>query len=197
MTEDDLAAWLPTPAVSTRHVRSAPVTVDALWAAALGLRLDETPTLGRLIQWRLPGTEPHQTFGGLLDHDPFVILDEGEHHSLSGLCGRIWTFSRDYPHLDGPEAFRTWDRAGTVRVLFAHWAEPDGNGGARLISEARVEPVDLGARLALRSLWLVVKVFERRIGSEALTLAVRRATAAAPDGPTPPRRPRRVPRGAR
>ena len=49
---------------------------------------------------------------------------------VSGLCGRIWTLARDYPRLSGPEAFRDWDERGTVRVLFAHWAER-GRGRAR------------------------------------------------------------------
>jgi hypothetical protein len=65
-----------------------------------------------------------------------------------------------------------------VRVLFAHWSEPKGDGGSRIVSEARVEPVDRRAAMRLRALWAVVGRFEPRIGSEPLTLAVRRAEAA-------------------
>lgn len=102
------------------------------------------------------------------------MLDEGPTHSLSGLCGRIWTLRRDYPPLTGPDAFRAWDEPGTARVLFAHWAEPTARGSA-LVSEARVEALDARARFALGVLWATVRGFERRIGGEALALAARRA----------------------
>jgi hypothetical protein len=62
-----------------------------------------------------------------------------------------------------------------VRVLFAHWVEDDGAGGSAIVSEARVQPVDRAAEVRLRSLWLVVGVFERLIGAESLELAVARA----------------------
>jgi hypothetical protein len=171
----ELDHWLPDPAVRTRHQRRAAAAPDDLWAAARALRLSETRTLGRLVRWRIPGTSPGQTFRGLLAEYPFVLLDEGERWSMSGLCGRIWTLNRDYPRLGGPEAFRAWNEPGTVRVLFAHWVDPDGAGGSTIHSEARVAPVDRAAELRLRSLWLVVGVFERLIGAESLALAVAHA----------------------
>jgi hypothetical protein len=167
--------WMADPAVRSRHRRRAAASAGDLWAAAGGLRLSDTRTLGRLVRWRIPGTPPGQTFRGLLAEYPFVVLDEGERWSISGLCGRIWTLSRDYPRLDGPEAFRAWDEPGTVRVLFAHWVEDDGAGGSAIVSEARVEPVDRAAEVRLRSLWVVVGVFEWLIGAESLELAVARA----------------------
>ena len=97
---------------------------------------------------------------------------------MSGLCGRIWTLQRDYPRLDGPEAFRHWDERGTVRVLFAHWTEPGSDGsGAELVSEARVDPVDGMARARLKALWTVIGPFERLVGAEPLAVAARRAEA--------------------
>jgi hypothetical protein len=173
--EEQLDDWLAGPAVRTRHRRRAAATPDELWSAARDIRLSETRTLGRLVRWRIPGTAPDQTFRGLLAEYPFVVLAEGERWSMSGLCGRIWTLNRDYPRLDGPEAFRTWAEPGTVRVLFAHWVEPDDDGGSAIVSEARVAPVDRAAELRLRSLWMLVGVFERLIGAETLELAVARA----------------------
>lgn len=175
MTAAELDAWLPAPAIRTRHRRTARAEPAALWHAAAAVRLDETKRIGRLVRWRLPGTPAHETFRELLARYPFVVLDEGEDWSLSGMAGRIWTLNRDYPRLEGAEAFRAWAEPGTARVLFAHWVERAEDGRAALVSEARVEPVDRRARLALRSLWLAVGVFERLIGSEPLTLAVRRA----------------------
>jgi hypothetical protein len=174
MAEEHLDDWLADPAVRTRHRRRAAASPEDLWAAAREIRLSETRTLGRLVRWRIPGTAPDQTFRGLLAEYPFVVLAEGERWSMSGLCGRIWTFNRDYPRLDGPEAFREWSEPGTVQVLFAHWVEPEGDGSA-IVSEARVAPVDRAAALRLRSLWMIVGVFERLIGVETLELAVARA----------------------
>jgi hypothetical protein len=167
--------WMAHPAVRSRHRRCAAAPAGDLWAAAGDLRLSDTRTLGRLVRWRIPGTPPGQTFRGLLAEYPFVVLDEGERWSISGLCGRIWTLSRDYPRLGGAEAFRSWDEPGTVRVLFGHWVEDDGAGASAIVSEARVEPVDRAAELRLRSLWLVVGVFERLIGAESLEMATARA----------------------
>lgn len=170
----DLDAWLADPDVRTRHRRTSHAPPAALWTAAREVRLRDTRSLGRLVRWRIPGVPDGETFHGLLASEPFVVLDEGPTWSLSGLCGRIWTQQRDYPRLARPETFRAWDERGTVRVLFAHWVEPDGPGSA-IASEARVAAVDRAAALRLRSLWLVVGVFERLIGAEALALAAARA----------------------
>jgi hypothetical protein len=167
--------WLADPTVRTRHRRRAAAPPEALWAAAREVKLSETGTLGRLVRWRIPGTRPDQTYRGLLAEYPFVVLAEGERWSMSGLCGRIWTLHRDYPRLDGAEAFRRWAEPGTVRVLFAHWVEPAADGRAAIASEARVSPTDRAADLRLRSLWLVVGVFERLIGDEPLALAAQQA----------------------
>jgi hypothetical protein len=170
----DLDAFLPHPAVRTRHARTAGADADALWRAASEVRLTDTRALGRVVRWRIPGTAAGQTYDAMFRGYPFTLLDEGPRHSVSGLCGRIWTLARDYPRLAGPEDFRSWDERGTVRVLFAHWVLPS-DGGSELFSEARVEPVDRAAALRLRALWTVIGGFERLVGAEALTIAARRA----------------------
>ena len=172
---EDLDAWLPNPVVRTRHERRAAAPAARLWEAAQDVRLSDTGTLGRLVRWRIPGTPEDETFRGLLARYPFVVLNEGEGWSVSGLCGRIWTLQRDYPRLDGAEDFRGWDRPGTVRVLFAHWVQDAADGTSTIVSEARVAPTDRAARLRLRSIWAVLGVFERLIGAEPLTVAVDRA----------------------
>jgi len=172
----DLDAWLPAPEIVTRHRRDAATGPDALWAAARSVRLDQTRTIGRLVRWRIPGVPADQSFMGLLAEDPFTVLDEGEKHSISGLCGRIWTFSRDYAELSGPDDFMAWSAPRTVRVLFAHWVTPGPDGhGSTLHSEARVSPTDGLATVRLRALWLAVGPFERLIGAEALAVAVAQA----------------------
>ena len=103
------------------------------------------------------------------------MLEEDEHLLIAGLCGRIWTLARDYPRLGGPEDFRAWSEPGTVRVLFAHWVQTDGDGRAELVSEARVKATDRSAALRLRALWTVIGGFEPLVAAEPLTLATRRA----------------------
>jgi hypothetical protein len=168
-----LDAWLAEPTVHTRHRRDSGAAPDALWAAATGMRLSDTRTLGRLVRWRIPGLRPGLTYGELFRAYPFIVLEEGEQHLITGLCGRIWTLARDYPKLEDAEAFAAWDEPGTVRVLFAHWVEPSTNGGSALVSEARVKPTDRVGGLRLRVLWRLIGPFERLVGDEAIATAAR------------------------
>jgi hypothetical protein len=171
---DLLDAWLPDAKVRTHHRRTVASAPADLWRAATELRLSETRTLGRLIRWRIPGLAGDLTYGELFRGYPFTVLEEGEGYLLAGLCGRIWTLARDYPRLDGPEAFASWREPGTVRVLFGHWVHPDGDG-SEMVSEARVQPTDRGASLRLRALWKVIGPFEPLVGAEALKATERSA----------------------
>ena len=170
-----LDRWLPRAAIRTNHRGASTADADELWRAALGLRLSDTRALGRLVRWRIPGTAADQSFGDLLRAYPFTVLQEDTHLLISGLCGRIWTMARDYPTLAGAAGFRDWQEPGTVRVAFAHWTAPRSDGRAELVSEARVQPVDSAAARRLRALWRVVGPFDRLVGAEALTAAVRQA----------------------
>jgi len=179
-TTIDLDAWLPDAEIVTCHRREAQADPDALWAAARSVRLDQTRTIGRLVRWRIPGVPPRQSFMELLAEDPFTVLHEGPRHSISGLCGRIWTLQRDYADIAGPDDFLAWDEPRTVRVLFAHWVRPGSDGATSVLhSEARVAPTDGVATMRLRALWLAVGPFERLIGAEPLALAATQAESAA------------------
>jgi hypothetical protein len=186
MTPERLDRWLPEPAIRIHHRRASLVDSTRLWRGARTLRLSDTPKLGRLIRWRIPGTSADLSFDQLFRAYPFVVLEEDEGLLISGLCGRIWTLARDYPDLAGPEAFRDWDGSGTVRVLFAHWVERGEGDELGLVSEARVQPVDSRAERRLRVLWALVGPFEGLVGTEALKAAVQRAENGArrsQDGP--------------
>jgi hypothetical protein len=174
-SDPDLDTWIAQPAVRTHRRRAVAASPAALWRAAQGIRLTDTRRLGRVVRWRIPGLPPSQTYHQLFRGYPFTILDEGDRHLVSGLCGRIWTLERDYPRLAGADAFRAWDDPGTVRVLFAHWAARTGDGRAELCSEARIEPVDRTAALRLRALWFVIGHLEPLVAAEPLTVAARRA----------------------
>jgi hypothetical protein len=178
VTAPDLDAWLPDPQIRSRGSLPSTADPEQLWRAAREVRLKETRTLGRLIRWRIPGTPADLTFEQLFARYPFTVLDQGPSWSLSGMCGKIWTFTRDYPRIENPAQFRAWNRPGTVRVLFGHWVE-QVDGGSVLHSEARVAPTDRFARLQLRGLWLIVSRFERVISAEPLPLAIARAEGSA------------------
>jgi hypothetical protein len=175
--DERLDDWIADPAVRTQHRRSAAATPEDLWQAARGIRLADTRRLEHLVRWRIPGVPRDQSYDEMFRAYPFTLLDAGDTWSVSGLCGRIWTLARDYPRLADAADFRTWDERGTVRVLFAHWAQPHPNGGSELVSEARVDPVDATARVRLKALWTVIGPFEKLVGAEPLTVAVRRAEA--------------------
>jgi hypothetical protein len=171
----DLDAWLPRPAVRTHRCREVAAPAATVWRTASELRLEDTRRLGRLVRWRIPGTPAGATYDELFRGYPFTVLDEGELHVVSGLCGRIWTLARDYPRLTGPDEFAAWSRRGTVRVLFAHWVVPVGDQRAQLYSEARIDPVDRISGARLRALWAVIGHLEPLVASEPLSLVARRA----------------------
>ena len=171
----DLDQWLPEPQIRTYHRRAANASADDLWEAAATTRIADAPVFGRAVRWRIPGAAPDLSFRDLFRRYPFVVIAEGKRWSVSGLCGRIWTIQRDYPEIAGPDEFRTWNEPGTVRVLLAHSAEPDSDGGAALVSEGRIKPVDRQAALRLRLLWTVVGRFDGLIASEVLRNVARRA----------------------
>lgn len=177
MPQPNLDAWLEGAPVRTHHRRRAHAPPDVLWRCAQEVRLADTGTLGRLVRWRIPGLPADVTYQQMFSAYPFVVLETGDRHSISGLCGRIWTLQRDYPRLERPEDFLAWDQRGTVRVLFAHWVEDLGDGRAELVSEARVKPTDRLGGIRLRALWPLVGRFERFVGAEPLTLSARRAEA--------------------
>jgi hypothetical protein len=159
--EPDLDAWAPRATVRTFRRRTVACEPGVLWRTARDVRMRDTRTLGRLVAWRIPGTSLDQTFDALFRAYPFTVLDEGERHVIAGLCGRIWTLTRDYPRLAGPDAFRGWSEPDTVRVVFGHWVTPRG---------------DRRAALRVKALWALIGHFEPLVAAEPLSLAARRAT---------------------
>jgi hypothetical protein len=170
----DLDGWLAEPTIRVNHCRRSSADPTALWYAARSVRLRETALLGRLVQWRIPGTAAEVSFDELFRRAPFCVLEEGELALVSGVVGRIWTLRRDYPKLADPDEFRSFDTPGTARVIFAMWAAPDGEGG-RLSAEVRVAPVGAQGRFGIAAVRPLVAGFHALIGSDGLGAAVRRA----------------------
>jgi hypothetical protein len=174
VTAATLNDWIADAAVRTVQRRTAAAAPEALWDAAGHVRLADTRRLGRMVRWRIPGLEGDLRYREMFRSYPFVVLEESENGLVSGLCGKIWTPTRDYPSLADPDEFAAWDEPGTVRVVFGHWVAP-ADGGAEIVSEARVEAVDTRARLRLKAIWTVLGPFAPLVASEPLALAVRRA----------------------
>ena len=170
----DLDGWVPDPTIRIRHSRRSSAEPAQLWRAARSVRVRDTAVLGRLVQWRIPGTAPEVSFDELFRGAPFCVLEEGEFALVSGIVGRIWTLRRDYPKLAGPDEFRSFDTPGMARVIFAMWAAADGPGG-RLSAEVRVAPVGTQGRFGVAAVRPLVAGFHTLIGSDGLGAAVRRA----------------------
>jgi hypothetical protein len=175
VSEPDLDAWLPDPAVRVAYRRQAPVPPGALWAAAGRVRLRDTRRLGALLRWRIPGLTEDLRYMELFHDAPFVALHEDDGAFVCGLCGRIWTLRRDYPALADEQAFRDFDEPGTVRVLYANWVVAIDARRSAILSETRVEPIDRGGRLGLMAVRPLIGAFQSLIGSEALAAVVREA----------------------
>ena len=170
----DLDDWVPHDGLRVAYARESTATPDDLWVAARELPLSETGLLGRLVRWRIPGLRRTLTVDELFREPPFMVLAEDEHSIVSGLVGRIWTLRRDYPHLSAPAEFQAWDRRGTARVVFAHWVEATETG-ARVCTEARVQPLGNRGRIGLAAVRPIVRRFGSLVGSEGLAAAVRAA----------------------
>jgi hypothetical protein len=173
----DLDRWLPEPALRTNHRRESPATAAELWASAATVRLRDCRILGRLIRARIPGLQASLSFNELFRTDPFNLLEEGPTYNLSGLCGRIWTIRGDFALLSQPSEFPDWHVPGTVRVLFAGWAEATESGSA-LVSEVRIAAVDRRAALHVRALKPFIAAFQGLVATEPLQIAAQRAARA-------------------
>jgi len=174
MPPTDLDRWLYRPMLRTSHRREGEAREGALWASAATVHLRDCRILGRLIRARIPGRHGDLTFDELFHGDPFNVLEEGALYTLSALCGRIWTVRGDFARLSHPEEFLAWQVPGTVRVLFANWAEPTKNGAA-LVSEVRIAAVDRRAAAYVRALQPFISAFQGLIATEPLRIAVQRA----------------------
>jgi hypothetical protein len=176
MPKPDLDRWLSEPSLRVAHQRESSADPDRLWEAALQVRLADVGLLGRLVRWRIPGMPADTSFHDMFRSPPFVVLQDDRNRALtSGIVGRIWTLRRDYPKLDQPNEYRSWDAPGTAKVLFANWVEPANSGRAVLCSEVRVRAIGTQGRLGVAAVRPLVSTFQGLIGSEGIEAAVRMA----------------------
>jgi hypothetical protein len=176
MPKPDLDRWLSEPSLRVAHRRESAADADRLWEAAQRVRVADVGLLGRLVRWRIPGVPAEMSFDQVFRSQPFIVLDDGDGQSLvSGLVGRIWTLRRDYPKLQEPNEYRSWEVSGTAKVLFANWVEPLPEDRSALCMEARVRGIGAKGRVGVAAVRPLVSRFQQLIATEGIQAAVRRA----------------------
>jgi hypothetical protein len=170
--------WLPEHQIRLRHARASRATPDELWQAASELPIRDTPTMHRLIGWRLGAHAPgaDATYRELFRSGIFMLLEEGERFSVSGLAGRIWTPSGDYAHFETPADYREYTRRGTAKLALITEVR-EHERGSQIVTEARLRIEGRRTQMLFRGFWAVVGPFTRFIPNEVLAAAVRRAEA--------------------
>jgi hypothetical protein len=171
-----LEDWLPQHEIRLRHSRTSSAPPDRLWEAARELRIAETPTMRRLIRWRLGRHAPDAdtTYWELFRSGIFMLLEEGERFSVSGVAGRIWHPSGDYARLESPADYRKYARPGTAKVVILNEVR-EHERGSEIVSESRVHVHGRRARMVFRGSWAMLRPFSRFIPHEVLAATVRRA----------------------
>ena len=168
--------WIPHCHIRLRHARTSRAPPERLWQAASELRLTDTPTMRRMIRWRLGSHAPDAdtTYRELFRSGIFMLLEEGDLFSVSGVAGRIWHPSGEYARLESPADYREYDRPGTAKVALLTCVR-EHEGGSQIVSESRVEVHGLRTRMLFRGFWTMIWPFSRYVPHEVLAAAVRRA----------------------
>src|SRR6059058_1034812 len=158
---------MPDPHIRVRHARASRVSPADLWDAALELRLTETPTMRRLIRWRLGSHAPaaDTTYRELFRSGIFMLLEEGDLFSVSGVAGRIWAPSGEYARLESADDYRKYARPGTAKVAILTEVR-DHERGSQIVSESRVVVHGRRSRMLFRGFWAMVRPFSRFVPHE-------------------------------
>jgi hypothetical protein len=76
-----------------------------------------------------------------------------------GAAGVFWTPDIRWFDVADPEAFATWHRPGTGRIVAAFQLQPYGRGRTLVSYEARTAMIDAAARRRFRWYWRIVSPF--------------------------------------
>jgi hypothetical protein len=159
-----IAGWLPDAEVVTRHEAAVPMAPER--ALALVLSLPAAPDRLAWTLLRLRGIPTSRTLGEL-----FPLLERAPTEVVFGFSGRPWRPTGAVGSFHEPEP-------GSVRIAAAFSAEPNAEGGTRVVTETRVAAVDEPARRAFARYWWVVAPFSGLVRRRWLA-AVRREAARA------------------
>lgn len=86
------------------------------------------------------------------------LAEEPLRELVQGTIGQWWRLGRaeDTPAIDGPDAFRAFDRPGFAKGTFSFLLDDAGQGRIRLTTETRVVATSPDARRAFRRYWAVI-----------------------------------------
>jgi hypothetical protein len=160
--------------VVSRRVSSA--EPDALWRAAGRTRIRDTRVLRPLIGARLGPNAPsgNTTFRRLFRTGIFTLLEEGDHYSISGVAGCLWSPRGDYAHFGSAADYRQYDRPGRAKAAVMTLVR-EHHRGSEIVTEIRVWCTDRSAEMRFRPVWMVVAPFMRFVRMELLRSVARRA----------------------
>lgn len=177
--------WLPSYDEREFHAREIAAPPAAVERALRSLRASDLPLTGLLMGLRaLPGLltgrrVPRNPGRPLLEGVlslGFVVLDErpGEQLVL-GAAGRFWRLRGDgIDALASADAFRGYDRSGSVRAAWDFVLEPV-SGGTRLSTETRIAGTDAAGTRAFSRYWRLVHPGSALIRLDMLRTVARRA----------------------
>jgi hypothetical protein len=170
--------WLPGCHARLHFTRASSATPAELWDAAENVRLRDAPRLNRLIRWRLGkhAPSPDTTFEEFFRTGIFMLLEEGERLSISGVAGKIWAPSGDYAQFETAGDYREYHRRGTAKVVLKTEVH-EHKRGSQIVNEALIWCADRRTHLIFRPFWAIVRPFARFIYSEGFAVAVKRAEA--------------------
>jgi hypothetical protein len=174
-----LDTWLPDYHVRTLQRRVSRAAPDRLWEAATQTRIRDTRVLRPLIGARLgPHAPPASTtFRELFRSGIFTLLEEGDHYSISGVAGCLWSPRGEYARFESAADYKEYEPAGRAKGAVMTLVR-EHERGAEIVTEIRVWCTDRGAWLRFRPVWLLVAPFMRFVRLELLRAVVRRAEAA-------------------
>jgi hypothetical protein len=171
-----LDSWLPDYQVRSLQRRVSSADPDRLWEAAGQTRIRDTRMLRPLIGARLgPHAPPADTtFRELFRSGIFTLLEEGDHYSISGIAGCLWSPRGDFARFESAADYKEYEPPGRAKGAVLTQVR-EHERGSEIATEIRVWCTDRSAWLRFRPVWLIVAPFMRFVRMDLLRQVARRA----------------------
>lgn len=151
---------MPAPDVAERHSIVIKASRDRIWDAvsnmkATDIRLAKPLFAVRDLLSRVRNGHPQRD---LPDFTP--LAEDPGREVVQGVIGQWWRLGRaeNVASVDGPDAFRAFDRPGYAKATFSFLLEDVSDGRIRLVTETRVQATSPDARRAFLRYWVVIRL---------------------------------------
>ena len=173
-----LDPWLPDYQVCSLQRRASSADPDTLWEAAGLVRVDDTRVLRPLIGARLGPHAPsaQTTFRELFRSGIFTLLEEGDHYSISGIAGCLWSPRGDYARFESAADYKEYEPPNRAKGAVLTQVR-EHERGSEIVTEIRVWCTDRGAWMRFRPVWTIVAPFMRFVRMDLLRQVTKRAEA--------------------